>query len=68
MSVIALTGRQPTRLGLFSDVSIAVPATETALVQEVHSVLVHLISEIVESSLAQQTIERTPVDESRALP
>src|SRR5215207_3211957 len=68
MSVIALTGREPTRLGLFSDVAIAVPATETALVQEVHSVLVHLISELVESSLAQQTIERTPVDESRALP
>jgi D-sedoheptulose 7-phosphate isomerase len=68
ISVIALTGREPTRLGLFSDVAIAVPATETALVQEVHSVLVHLISEIVESSLAQQQIERTPVDEASALP
>jgi D-sedoheptulose 7-phosphate isomerase len=68
MSVIALTGREPTRLGLFSDVAIAVPATETALVQEVHSVLVHLISEIVESSLTQQSIERTPADEASALP
>jgi D-sedoheptulose 7-phosphate isomerase len=68
MAVIALTGREPTRLGLFSDVAIAVPATETALVQEVHAVLVHLISEIVESSLAQQSIERTPVDEASALP
>ena len=68
MSVIALTGREPTRLGLFSDVAIAVPAAETALVQEVHAVLVHLISEIVESSLAQQSIERTPVDEASALP
>ena len=58
MSVIALTGREPTRLGLFSDVAIAVPTTETALVQEVHSVLVHVISEIVESSLAEQSIER----------
>ena len=67
MSVIALTGREPTRLGLFSDVAIAVPATETALVQEIHSVLVHLISEIVESSLAQQSIERTPVDAASAL-
>jgi hypothetical protein len=28
-----------------------VPASETALVQEVHTVLVHLISEVVESSL-----------------
>jgi D-sedoheptulose 7-phosphate isomerase len=68
MAVIALTGREPTRLGLVSDVAIAVPATETALVQEVHAVLVHLISEIVESSLAQQSIERTPVDEASALP
>ena len=68
VSVIALTGREPTRLGLFSDVAIAVPATETPLVQEVHSVLVHLISEIVESSLVQQTIERTRVDEASALP
>jgi D-sedoheptulose 7-phosphate isomerase len=68
MSVIALTGREPTRLGLFSDVAIAVPATETALVQEVHAVLVHLISEVVESSLAQRSIERTHVDEASALP
>jgi D-sedoheptulose 7-phosphate isomerase len=68
MTVVALTGREPTRLGLFSDVTLAVPATETALVQEVHTVLVHLISEIVESSLAQTTIERTRVDEASALP
>jgi len=68
MSVIALTGREPTRLGLFADVAIAVPGTETALVQEVHAVLVHLISEIVESSLAQQSIERTPDHEASALP
>ena len=68
MFVIALTGREPTRLGLFSDVAIAVPATETALVQEVHTVLVHLISEIVECRLAHRTIERTRIDEASALP
>jgi D-sedoheptulose 7-phosphate isomerase len=51
MSVVALTGREPTRLGQIADVSIAVPSAETALVQEVHSVLVHLISDIVEGSL-----------------
>ena len=68
MAVIALTGREPTRLGLFSDVAIAVPTTETPLVQEVHSVLVHLISEIVESRLVHQTIERKRIDEASALP
>ena len=54
MSVIALTGREPTRLGQYSDVAIAVPASETALVQEVHSILVHLISDIVEGSLVER--------------
>jgi D-sedoheptulose 7-phosphate isomerase len=68
ISVIALTGREPNRLGLFSDVAIAVPATETPLIQEVHSVLVHLICEMVESSLVNQSIERTRVDEASALP
>ena len=56
MSVIALTGCEPTQLGRISDVAIAVPATETALIQEVHSVLVHLISDIVEGSLVDQQL------------
>jgi D-sedoheptulose 7-phosphate isomerase len=51
MRVVALTGNRPSRLGALADAEIAVPASETALVQEVHSVLVHLISEIVESNL-----------------
>jgi D-sedoheptulose 7-phosphate isomerase len=58
MSVIALTGREPTQLGRISDVAIAVPAIETALVQEVHSVLVHLISDIVEGGLVDQHIRK----------
>jgi D-sedoheptulose 7-phosphate isomerase len=58
MSVIALTGREPTQLGRISDVAIAVPAIETALVQEVHSVLVHLISDIVEGCLVDQHIRK----------
>jgi D-sedoheptulose 7-phosphate isomerase len=58
MSVIALTGREPTRLGRVSDVAIAVPASETALVQEVHAILVHLISDIVEGSLVDQGLRK----------
>jgi D-sedoheptulose 7-phosphate isomerase len=58
MSVIALTGREPTQLGRISDVTIAVPAIETALVQEVHSILVHLISDIVEARLVEQDIRK----------
>jgi D-sedoheptulose 7-phosphate isomerase len=58
MSVIALTGCAPTQLGRLSDVAIAVPATETALIQEVHSILVHLISDIVEGSLVDQQLRK----------
>src|SRR5215208_619925 len=58
MSVIALTGREPTQLGRISDVVIAVPAIQTALIQEVHSVLVHLISDIVEGGLVDQHIRK----------
>ncbi|MBW3634298.1 MAG: SIS domain-containing protein [Chloroflexi bacterium] len=58
MSIIALTGREPTRLGRVSDVAVAVPATETALIQEVHSVLVHLISDIVEGSLVDRQLRK----------
>lgn len=58
MSVIALTGYEPTQLGLIADVAIAVPATETALIQEVHSVLVHLICDIVEGSLVDRRLRK----------
>jgi D-sedoheptulose 7-phosphate isomerase len=51
MQVIALTGREPTPLGHLADVELAVPATETPLIQEIHTVLVHLVSEVVESRL-----------------
>ena len=51
MRVVALTGRAPSRLGALADAEIAVPAAETALVQEVHSVLVHLLCEFIESRL-----------------
>jgi D-sedoheptulose 7-phosphate isomerase len=51
LRVVALTGRAPSRLGALADAEIAVPAAETALVQEVHAVLVHILCEIVESRL-----------------
>jgi D-sedoheptulose 7-phosphate isomerase len=58
MSVIALTGHEPNRLGRDADVAITVPAAETALVQEVHTVLVHLICDMVESSLVEKTMRK----------
>jgi len=58
LRVIALTGQEPTTLGQLADVELAVPERETPLVQEVHGVLVHLISEIVESSLVGMEMQR----------
>jgi D-sedoheptulose 7-phosphate isomerase len=60
MSVVALTGREPSPFGRHADVEISVPADDTALVQEVHGVLVHLISEIVESRLAGISVRKDP--------
>lgn len=51
LRVVALTGQSPSPLGALADAEIAVPARETALVQEVHAVLVHLLCEIVEARL-----------------
>jgi D-sedoheptulose 7-phosphate isomerase len=54
LCVVALTGQAPSRLGALANAEIAVPAAETALVQEVHAVLVHLLCEIVESRLTAE--------------
>jgi D-sedoheptulose 7-phosphate isomerase len=51
MRVVVLTGRRPSSLGRLADIEIAVPANETDLVQEVHTVLVHLISDVVETQV-----------------
>ena len=55
LRVVVLTGQAPSRLGALADAEIAVPAAETALVQEVHAVLVHLLCEIVESRLTAES-------------
>lgn len=57
LQVVAFTGHEPTTLGRLADVTIAVPSHETTLVQEAHTVLVHLISELVESSLTANRAE-----------
>src|SRR4051812_14165678 len=47
----AITGPAPNRLAACADDSLAVAAESTAIVQEVHQVLVHLLCEGVEASL-----------------
>jgi D-sedoheptulose 7-phosphate isomerase len=52
LQVIAFTGMEPNELGAAADIAIAVPSRETALIQEAHAVLIHVICEFVEAALA----------------
>jgi D-sedoheptulose 7-phosphate isomerase len=62
LRVIAFTGREPTSLGRLADVDLAVPCQETPLIQEVHTVLVHVICEIVEETLSGSGAGASPVN------
>ncbi len=52
MVTIAVTGDRPSRLERLADLTVRVPAADTALVQELHLVVTHLLCDIVESELA----------------
>ncbi len=52
LTVVAVTGAEPSRLERLGNLAIRVPATETALAQELHVVLLHLLCDTVEAELA----------------
>jgi D-sedoheptulose 7-phosphate isomerase len=49
--VVSLTGSRPNRLADAADLAIRVPSEDTAVVQEVHLMVTHLVCGIVESEL-----------------
>ena len=51
MSVIALTGAPCCTLTGLADYGISVPQADTALAQEIHMLLTHVLCDIVESEL-----------------
>ena len=51
MRVFALTGRSGGGVASASEVTVKVPHTDTALVQELHLIIIHLICQLVESSV-----------------
>jgi D-sedoheptulose 7-phosphate isomerase len=51
MPVIAITGDQPNRLECLADLTVHVPAIDTAITQELHMMVTHILCEIVESEL-----------------
>ncbi|MBU4342738.1 MAG: SIS domain-containing protein [Candidatus Omnitrophica bacterium] len=51
LKTAVLTGQNKTRLSEISDVSIRIPSTNTARIQEAHITLAHIICEIIEDAL-----------------
>jgi D-sedoheptulose 7-phosphate isomerase len=52
MTVIAITGARASRLECQADMTVRVPVVDTAVTQELHMVLTHVLCDIVESELA----------------
>lgn len=52
VGVAAVTGARPSRLERLADVTVRVPATDTAAAQELHMIVTHILCDIAESELA----------------
>ena len=50
--VIAITGERSSPLGQRADLTIRAPATDTAIAQELHTLIVHVLCDIAERELA----------------
>ena len=55
LAVVAVTGAEPGPLGDLATVTLAVPETVTAHVQEVHLTLLHVLCDEIERALVQDT-------------
>jgi len=53
LHTLALTGPAPNPLAAGSDLSICIAPGETATIQEVHQVIVHLLCELIDDALGQ---------------
>lgn len=52
MTVVAVTGDRPNRLECLTDVTVRVPVVDTAVTQELHMVVTHILCDIAETELA----------------
>src|SRR5437588_7368643 len=51
MSIVAITGDHPSSLQSLADITVRVPVVDTALVQEMHMMVTHVLCDIVEAEL-----------------
>ena len=56
MAVIAVTGDRPSRLECLANVTVRVPTVDTAVAQELHMIVTHILCDIVESELAALSV------------
>lgn len=56
--VIAITGARQSPLADLADVAIRAPAEETPLIQELHTIVLHILCDLVESALAEPDLDR----------
>lgn len=61
IAVVALTGARANRLARLADLAIAAPVTDTALAQELHMVMTHLLCGAVETELARASFPPGPM-------
>lgn len=59
MTVVAVTGNRPSRLERLADVTVRVPVVDTAIAQELHMIVTHILCDIAESELAADEGERS---------
>lgn len=55
MTVVAVTGELPNSLETLSDVTVRIPLLDTALVQELHMVVTHILCDITETCLSSES-------------
>lgn len=56
MSILAITGAPPNRLEQISDVAITVSISSTPVVQQLHMLVTHILSGVVESELSEDQV------------
>ena len=52
VKVIAITGERPSHLERQADVTLRVPSTDTAVAQELHMIVTHILCDLVEAELS----------------
>ena len=52
VKVIAITGERPSRLERQADVTLRVPSTDTAIAQELHMIVTHILCDLAEAELS----------------